>query len=87
MLILLEPPDGTDQNAVLQWDALLQRLRDRATQIEGMEMFAENVWQIPLNNGLPALAELILGADAARIRYNVLFLEKAPEWIRSSAIS
>jgi len=84
MLIVLEPPDGTTQNAVSQWDALLQRLRDRATQIEGIEMFAENAWQIPLKDGLPVLAELILGADAARIRYNVLFFEKTPEWIRSA---
>ena len=50
MLIVLEPPDGTEENAVLQWDALLQRLRDKATQIEGIEMFAENAWQIPLKD-------------------------------------
>jgi hypothetical protein len=49
-------------------------------------MFAENAWQIPLKDGLPVLAELILGADAARIRYGVLFFEKPPEWIRSAAM-
>ena len=87
ILVVMEPPDGTDQNAVLQWDVLMQRQRERAAQVEGMEMLAENAWQIPARNGLPALSELILEADAARIRYSVLFFEKAPDWIRSSPIS
>ena len=87
ILIVLEPPNGADEKAVLQWDVLVQRLKDRATEIDGMEMLAENAWQIPARSGLPVLSELILEADAAQISYSVLFFEKAPEWIRSSPIS
>jgi hypothetical protein len=42
-----------------------------------------NVWQIPLDNGLPFLARLFDAAEASKISVRALILDEPPTWIEN----
>ncbi len=64
------------------WRSFLASIQKNVKQIEGIDCFHENVWQIPLDNGLPFLVELLRWAGGIGIQIRVLFLEEAPDWIK-----
>lgn len=49
-------------------------------QIAGAKMLAENVWLIPLHDGLPFLGRLTDAALRKEIPVRILFLPHEPEW-------
>ena len=44
------------------------------------KMLGENVWLIPLSNGLPTLTSLLQDAQSNGFAYKVLFLSEEPAW-------
>ena len=41
---------------------------------------AENVWLLPLSDGLPILGQLAAAATHAELKYKVLAFDKPPKW-------
>ena len=49
---------------------------------EGTQKIHENVWLLPLANGLPFLAKLIDWGNSYSIPIRILFLAELPIWIK-----
>jgi len=73
-----EGPKETDETR--KWTGLSDNLEKKAAGIAGILKLSANVYQIPLDRGLPFLAECISGAAGQQIRYCVHFFEDAPLW-------
>ena len=56
----------------------IDRIREQNKQIENL---CENAWQIPLQNGLPSLSEMILAAQTAGLAYRALLVDGEPNWL------
>ena len=48
---------------------------------KNMNQITENIWQIPLDNGLPFLAQLFDLAENNKISIRALILDEPPAWI------
>jgi hypothetical protein len=83
-LIVVEKPDSkTDRDANVVWISFQRPLQGLEDRYKNMKTLAENVFLIPLQSDLPALGEILDSANDARIKYQILFFEKAPDWVYS----
>jgi hypothetical protein len=74
-------PDSLEESVAKRgWESLSKRLRGKAKEAKGIQMLAENVYLIPLDNGLPFLAESIQGAAEKKVPYRVRFFDDDPQW-------
>ena len=63
------------------WLDFVGNLQRHGRPPAGMQTLHDNVWLIPLANGLPFLNELIQLGHSYSVPINILFLEDAPTWI------
>jgi len=65
------------------WRSFLLSLDHITNSTLGILKLSDNVFQIPLENGLPAFAQYGEECRAHRHSYRVLFFEENPAWITS----
>jgi hypothetical protein len=70
-----------------EWLALLQAIKAAAKKNGQIEILAQNVLLIPLQNGLQLASELMAQAGQFGFRYRALFFEEEPPWIRSAPVT
>lgn len=58
----------------------LKNMRAPAPPLIGVDMLAENVWQIDIDSGLHSFSRIIQNAKDWNVSIRVLFLESAPQW-------
>jgi hypothetical protein len=66
----------------MNWTDFLVNVQNIAKPPEGMQKIHDNIWLIPLANGLPFLAGLIQWGGAYRVQIRILFLDEAPNWLQ-----
>lgn len=84
VLIVVEKPEEHDREKFEYWQKFLtesQRILKRAT---GIQRLAENVILISLERGLSMSTEVLHKAGDCHLKYQVLFFEQEPQWIRSA---
>ena len=64
------------------WQRLALNWRTSLPHDEETHRLTENVWLIPLDNGLPVLAGLVQAIKDYSVPIHVLFLEDAQGWIK-----
>ena len=65
-----------------QWANFVANIRKNAQPPVGSLTIHENVWQIPLANGIPFLGKLVEVAEEMNIPLRILFLDATPDWIK-----
>ncbi len=65
-----------------QWRSFLASIQKNVPPDEGTLRIRENVWQIPLDTGMPFLSKLFDWASGMRIPMHILFLDEKPDWIQ-----
>lgn len=74
---------AVDRPRTVSVDDEYRRKRDSTTQrIEGIENLSEDVWLIPLPQGLPFFAKLASVADHVGYPYRVMLIEHEASWIQ-----
>lgn len=59
-----------------------QRVRGKSDKRnEGIEKLGENVWLIPLPQGLPFLGKMVSIADFASLKYDLMYIEHEAVWV------
>ena len=79
-LVVVTKPGVNDHAAMQQWHAFSNNQNERAAPALKGKMLGENVWLIPLSNGLPTLTSLLQDAQSNGFAYKVLFLSEEPTW-------
>lgn len=74
------PSTGNDH--LKNWSNFEGNIKQNVLQPEGTQTIHDNIWLIPLSNGLPFLAELLRWGGSYSIPIRILFLAEAPEWIK-----
>ncbi len=86
-LIVVEKPEQLIQIDERQrWLGFEAQFRGIVHRYKGIDRLSENACLIPLKTALPALAEVLDAATSQKIPYRILFFEKDPDWVRSTAI-
>ncbi len=67
-----------------RWHELKDTLDHTVEIFPNCTRLAENILQIPLNNGMPSLIRCGEACRVGNYTYKVLFFSDAPEWIVSS---
>ena len=81
-LVIAELPATIDTDADRKnWQDFLECIRRGEMLLEKTIRLPANVWQIPLDNGLPFLGELFLSARVCKISIRALILDEPPTWI------
>ena len=79
-LVVVTKPGINDSVEMQKWHAFSKHQNERAAPaLKGKEL-GENVWLIPLSNGLPSLTSLLQDAQSNGFAYKVLFLSEEPTW-------
>jgi hypothetical protein len=73
------PGDETGHRA--SWRLFVDNIRRIEAPPAGMQTIHENIWLIPLANGLPFLADLIRWSTDCHMTLRILFLEEVPNWL------
>jgi len=66
-------------------DDLSKHLLSSSPPVEGMKKFHDNIWLIPLPDGLPFLADMLKWVRRTGIHLRILFLQKEPDWMQYPA--
>jgi hypothetical protein len=91
ILVLIDTPPlmaAKDHQKRSDWRELLTSLKDSAKTAKGVEMLAENLWQIDARKNLPFLVELLHGVGSippSGLPYKILPLEEGQSWISPPA--
>lgn len=82
ILVIAETPIHDDvASKSRRWTEFLLNMPQALKQNAQVERLCENVWQLPLDKGLPTLCEFLdYGKGYSDIRMRYLFLEGIPEW-------
>jgi hypothetical protein len=67
---------------ISSWQDFVTNIRNNTSPPSKTITIHENVWLIPLANGLPFLGDLVRRAESCQIPMRVLFLEEEPTWIK-----
>jgi hypothetical protein len=70
------------QNPERKWQEFLTNIQYQLKPVEGIQRIHDNVWLIPLANGMPFLTKLFEWATSMGIPLRILFLESEPAWIK-----
>ena len=82
-IVIADIPNTQDADANrLKWSEFLERIRRNGEMPTGSERMTGNVWQIPLDNGLPFLSRLFQIAEENKISIRALILDEPPAWIK-----
>jgi len=73
---------GSEHESTRQWQDFLGNVQRISFPPAGMQKIHENVWLIPLSNGLPFVTKLIDWGASFGVSIRILFLEEAPDWIK-----
>ena len=74
---------AVDRRSIVSGDGEYRGTRDnKKQQIEGIERLAEDVWLIPLPQGLPFFAKIASVADHVGYPYRVIHIEHDVSWVR-----
>ena len=65
-----------------RWGEFLGSLQKNVRPCKGCKAIHENVWLIPLSNGLPFLGSLVDWAQSTGIPLRILFLRQEPDWLK-----
>jgi hypothetical protein len=76
------PSGATNDPQGREWGNFLSTIRTSGKPPAKTKTLHENVWLIPLENGIPFLGKLIDWASTEPIRLNILFLDEEPGWIK-----
>jgi hypothetical protein len=79
-----KPPLVPNMNdrAPTQWQFFVAKVGELGTPPAGTLTIHENVWLIPLANGLPFATKLIEWAQSYSVSIRILFLTEVPVWIK-----
>jgi hypothetical protein len=69
------------------WQQFLSGLDHITNSAPGILKLSDNVFQIPLENGLPAFVQYGEDCRAHQYSYRVLFFEENPAWVTSKYTS
>jgi hypothetical protein len=64
------------------WSTFLATTREYVPKMKGVQQIHENVWVIPLRDGLSNFDKLVGWARYTGGTTRVLFLEEIPDWVR-----
>ena len=78
-----KPTYGTAEE--INWHPFLEAASVTARRSTGIRALGESCWLIALHSDLDSFVSVAHAAQAHKFRYQALFLEGEPEWIRSSA--
>ena len=67
------------------WRSLLAGWYSVLPKDEEKHRLTENIWQIPLDSGLPIHARLIQACNDYNVPIRVLFFDEEPEWRKHPA--
>ena len=82
-LVIVELPNSNDADADrTKWLDFLEHVRRIGEPPKDTERITGNIWQIPLNSGLPFLSRLFQLAEDNKISIRALVLDEPPEWIK-----
>jgi len=82
-LVIVELPTTNDTDADKKnWQDFLAHRQRAGAPPENTKRLTGNVWQIPLDNGLPFLSGLFQSAEECKISIRALILDEPPEWIK-----
>ena len=82
-LVIAELPQSkTRDEGQTIWLGFLEYVRRIGEHPKETIQLAENVWQIPLDNGLIFLGKMLELAETNQIPMRVLFLDELPAWIK-----
>ena len=73
----------TEQESLLWEDFWLNLGAHDAEHNIKEQRLAENIWLIPLKDGLPILGRLVKGAKTAGLPYRILYFDGEPNWVVS----
>src|SRR5260221_6106149 len=65
-----------------KWLDFLASLNRTSPPIEGSMHFHDNVWLLPLENGLSFLCKMIEWAGQFSVSIRILFLDELPDWTK-----
>jgi hypothetical protein len=83
VLIVLMKPDDSNRIESDRWKSFLANTKPPGSPASRIERLSETLWLIPVDHGLPLLADLVSWAEKHHIEYQGLFFDKKPEWIYS----
>jgi hypothetical protein len=81
VFVVIEKLNDNDPTRRGDWITLTQQIRNVLSKEKGIEILAENVFLIPLQNGLKSLNCVLDLSRDFRYPCRVSFLEKSAEWI------
>jgi hypothetical protein len=81
ILIVIEKSNDDDTTRRGEWSSLTQAIRNVLSKEKGTEILAENVFLIPLQNGLKALNCVLDLSRDFHYPCKAVFLEKEADWI------
>ena len=67
------------------WQSFSGRIESILQTAKGIERLSENVFLIPLDNGISPASLIFEAASRHELKYRVLFFEEEPEWVLSDA--
>jgi hypothetical protein len=82
LLIAEKPQPAVGIVPETKWKEFLGSIQGKLPTVEGIQNYHDNVWLIPLKNGMPFLTHLYDWSHSLQIPTRILFLEDAPEWIK-----
>jgi hypothetical protein len=82
-LVIVELPKTNDTSADrTNWLDFLAHMQRAGEPPKNTNRLTGNVWQIPLDNGLPFLSVLFQSAEDSKTSIRSLILDEPPEWIK-----
>jgi hypothetical protein len=83
-IVIAELPNTNTPDADrVKWQDFLARVQRVGKTPKDTIRQTGNVWQIPLDNGLPFLGRLFDSAEASKISMRALILDEPPAWIEN----
>jgi hypothetical protein len=81
VLVVAEKPKLTLENEPdKMWNNFLNNVQKNAPPPGGTKMIHDNIWLLPVSDGMQFLTKLAPWASQYSISLRVLFFEKEPEW-------
>ena len=81
VIFAVEIPLPQTYNEKSEYNYFLTHSKEIAAQSEEIQSLHQTLWQIPLQNALPFLVELVQLAKSCHYSYKVLYLEKPHVWM------
>ena len=80
-LVIINKPNTPSPAETQSWGRIQDKITEQLNLYEGMKKISENSLEIPVENNLPALVNVLHTVQVEQFQYKVLFLEDADQWI------